>query len=182
MPAAKCSCIYTDGACSGNGGPGAYAGYGVYFEGDVLPRISQPLEGPKQTNVRGEWTAVLRAIEAIAAHPEAFTDTVTLCVDYNGIQLTLVGNPARNQRPWLTGFQARAHPVTGEWRTSTGKPVENQDLIKAVLAAEQKLRAVKKSLIWKHVRGHSGVAGNEIADKLAVAGAAEHPLAPKGKK
>ena len=168
----QCSLIYTDGACSFNGKRGAQAGFGVYFVGDALPRIAEPLAGPIQTNVRGEWTAVLRALQAMQAFPAKFTREVTIAVDYRGILQTLVGD-GKTSPPWIVGWQARAHPRTGVWTKRDGSRVANQDLIQAVWAAWHAVAQTHR-ITWRWVKAHAADAGNATADALAVAGRQSH--------
>ena len=168
-----CHVIYTDGACSANGRNGARAGFGVYYEGDALPRVSKRLPGPKQTNVRGEWSAVIEAMETIAAHPAKFGPKIVLRTDYEAIVKSLQADEVRKTAAWYKGWRRRANAVTGEWMTSKGTPIENQDLVKKAVALYERVCALPdKVFVLEWIKGHAGHAGNEIADKLAVAGAA----------
>lgn len=70
---------------------------------------------------------------------------------------------------WIPGW------IRKGWRTSTGKPVENQDLWQALLTAQ-----LDRTVTWAWVRGHTGHAENEAADRLAARGAAQGPAEGTG--
>ena len=162
----KIATIYTDGACASNGQLGARAGYGIYYEDDILPRVSRPLEGDKQTNVRAEWMAVVEAFQAIADQPQLFASPVLIYTDHEAIIKTLQG--WKGSKPWYPGWRRKAN--AGVWMKSGGGVVENQDIIKrAVDLYERVKHSHSVQLEW--VKGHNGLAGNEIADTLAVQGA-----------
>ncbi|KAH8820462.1 ribonuclease H-like domain-containing protein [Xylogone sp. PMI_703] len=147
--------VYTDGSSRGNGKVGAMAGVGVFFgEGD--PRnLSEALEGPVQTNQRAELTGLLRALQIAPKDKdlEIITDSSYSinCVD-------------KWYKKWLNNG----------WRTATGVPVTNKDLISAIriLMEERDTNGVRTELTW--TKGHSNDTGNIIADRLAVAGAMAH--------
>ncbi|KAJ2782423.1 Ribonuclease H1 [Coemansia javaensis] len=144
--------VYTDGASSRNGQHGARAGVGVYFgEGDAR-NVSEPLAGPRQTNQRAELAAVQRAVRA--ADPGVPLDIRTDS-SYSIKSLT----------EWAPRWERNG------WTTASGAPVQNQDLIRGTLAD---IRARDAPVSLTYVPGHSGVAGNEAADRLAVAGARQH--------
>jgi len=133
--------IFTDGACSGNPGPGGWAA--ILRSG----RHEKSLSGgePLTTNNRMELTAVIRGLEALK-HPSI----VTLYTDSRYVMdgATL----------WMPRWKKNG------WRTTDRKPVKNDDLWRALEAATERHR-----LNWKWVAGHSGHAGNERADALARA-------------
>ena len=134
---------YTDGACSGNPGPG---GWGVLILSDPPTRLRGGEAAT--TNNRMELTA---AIEALAAHPPGTALRVYTDSQYvkNGVT------------QWVHGWKRNG------WKTAARKPVKNQDLWQRLdgLAAE---RAVE----WAWVKGHAGDPGNEEADRLANEGMA----------
>lgn len=168
-----CSTIYTDGACSANGRHGARAGYGVYYKDDVLPRVARRLPGEKQTNVRAEWSAVIEALRSILAQPDVFAPRITLCTDYEAIVKSLQADEVRKWPPWYKGWRRRAN-AQGQWLTSKGTPIENQDLVQQAVELYERVRLLPgKVFILQWVKGHAGHEGNEIADRLAVQGAAE---------
>jgi ribonuclease HI len=131
--------IWTDGACSGNPGPG---GWGAIL---IWRGHEKELSGAEAdtTNNRMEMLAAIVALESLkrAAKVELFTDSQYL---HKGIT------------EWLPGWKARS------WRTADKKPVKNADLW-------QRLdQAVKGHEIgWRWVKGHAGNEMNERADQLA---------------
>ncbi|KAJ2742490.1 Ribonuclease H1 [Coemansia sp. BCRC 34301] len=145
--------VYTDGASSNNGKRGARAGVGVYF-GHYDPRnVSESLAGPRQTNQRAELMAILRAIEAASSNGGTDKNLV-ICTD----SMYSINCVSVWHHKW----------ANCGWVNSTGKEVENQDLIKGIL---QKTKEYQGSVQYVHVRGHAGIHGNEEADRLAVRGA-----------
>ncbi len=131
--------VYTDGACSGNPGPGGWAWVATDGRHDSGGEADS-------TNQRMELTAVLRAIEANLGELHIYSDSTYVVNCFND--------------RWYDGWLKR------DWKNSQKKPVANRDLweplIEAYLAREAEI-----SFNW--VKGHSGVAGNEEADRLAVA-------------
>jgi ribonuclease HI len=151
MASAEVVEIFTDGACLGNPGPG---GWGAVLR---LRGVEKELSGgePETTNNRMELTAAIAAIEALKRPVRArlHTDSTYL---RNGIT------------EWLAKWKAN------RWRTAARKPVRNVDLwqrLDAALAAHE--------VEWVWVRGHSGHAGNEHADRLARKAAREAQKAPR---
>jgi ribonuclease HI len=136
--------IHTDGACSGNPGPG---GWGAILEsGDHRKEIKG---GETQTtNNRMELTAAIEALEALKqpSHVELYTDSNYL---RGGIT------------QWIKKWK-----VNG-WRTSDKKPVANEELWKRLELATQ-----RHKVIWHWVKGHHGHDDNERADELAREGMA----------
>ena len=124
--------IYTDGACSGNPGPG---GWGARIEGpDGVDEIS----GGEQatTNNRMELSA---AIEALTRLPD--NSEVTLVTDSNYVKDGMTS--------WLPNWKKR------DWKTAAKKPVKNVDLWKLLDTQCQRHRVQ-----WQWVKGHSGHPGN----------------------
>ena len=137
--------IFTDGACSGNPGPG---GWGVLLRwGDT----EKELWGGERdtTNNRMELMAVIRALEALK-RPVAATLTTDSRYVRDGIT------------QWLPAWKARG------WRTADKKPVKNDDLWRRLDTA-----AAAHKVDWRWVRGHAGHPENERADALARRGLAE---------
>ena len=133
--------IYTDGACSGNPGPGGWGAVLLY--GGHRREISGA--AAQTTNNRMELTAAIRALEALT-RPTAvdlYTDSTYL---KDGITR------------WLPNWKARG------WRTAAKAPVKNRDLWEALDALVQ-----SHDVSWHWVRGHAGNAENERADALARA-------------
>src|SRR5262245_10953083 len=136
--------VYTDGACSGNPGPGGWA-WAVAPDG--IPSAS----GGEltTTNQRMEITAALEALRTLtAAHPGVPIDVVS--------DSTYVVDCFRDR--WSAKWEA-----TG-WRTSARKPVANADLWAPLVAL---VKANPVTFRW--VRGHSGDRLNDLVDRLAVA-------------
>lgn len=132
--------IYTDGACSGNPGPG---GWGAILEyGEKRLEISG-FEG-HTTNNRMELTGPIKALERLKESCEVslYSDSSYLINAFNN--------------GWLISWQKK------NWVKSDKKPVENQDLWKELL----KLCDIH-SVKWIKVRGHADNAGNNRCDQLA---------------
>lgn len=139
--------IYTDGACSGNPGPG---GWGVLLQyGDS----EKTLKGgdPNTTNNRMEMTAAIKAIEAIN---ETYTGEIILWTDSTYVMKGIT--------EWIHGWKKK------NWIKSDKKPVINTDLWKVL----DNLNS-QKNIQWNWVKGHAGVEGNERADELARQGLEE---------
>lgn len=134
--------IYTDGACSGNPGPG---GWGALL---MWNGHEKELCGGEEetTNNRMEMTAVIKALEALKepSKVELYTDSKYVM---QGIT------------EWMKGWKAKG------WKTASKKPVKNVDLWQEIDALVQ---AHDVSFHW--VKGHAGDPGNERADALAVSG------------
>ena len=132
--------IYTDGACSGNPGPGGWA-WATSPSGE--PRGSG---GEKQTtNQRMELMAVLRALEATSGAVEIVSDSsyVVKCF----------------QDRWYTGWLKRG------WKNSSNQPVANRDIWEPLISL---YLARKNEIQFRWVKGHSGEPMNELVDQLAV--------------
>jgi ribonuclease HI len=136
--------IWTDGACSGNPGPG---GWGAVMRYGLRERELSGGEVPT-TNNRMELTAAIRALEALTR-----PTSVDLYTDSQYLRGGITG--------WLAAWKKNG------WRTADKKPVKNQDLWEAL----DKLAAVH-DVRWHWVRGHNGHDENERADELARNGMA----------
>ncbi len=136
--------IYTDGACSGNPGPGGWGA--LLVSGDRR----KELKGgePQTTNNRMELMAAIMALEALkrACSIDVWTDS----------QYVRQGITS-----WLPGWK------TNGWRTADKKPVKNADLWQRLDAAR-----TRHEVRWHWVRGHAGHAQNEHVDGLAREGMA----------
>lgn len=133
--------IYTDGACSGNPGPGGWGSVLIYRG------RRRELSGGEQetTNNRMELMAVIKALQALKRSCEVKIHTDSVYV-MKGIT------------EWIEAWKAR------NWKTADKKPVKNVDLWQDL---ETALAPHKVS--WKWVKAHSGIAENERADELARA-------------
>ena len=136
--------IWTDGACSGNPGPGGW-GAVLTFDG-----TEKDLCGGEQltTNNRMELTAAIMALEALKRPCE-----IDLHTDSQYVRGGITG--------WLTGWKRNG------WKTSDKKPVKNVELWQRLEEA-----AARHQVKWHWVRGHAGDPMNERADELARRGMA----------
>jgi ribonuclease HI len=144
-PIAQHVVVHTDGACSGNPGPG---GWGAILQwGDH----QKELKGgePHTTNNRMELTAAIMALESLK-RPCA----VDLHTDSEYLRQGITG--------WINNWKRNG------WKTSDRKPVKNVDLWQRLDAA-----LARHKVNWHWVRGHSGHDLNERADELARAAIAE---------
>ena len=133
--------IYTDGACSGNPGPGGW-GAVIFDNENKQKNISGSEENT--TNNRMELSAAIMALEEVNMNSEItiFTDSTYV---KNGIT------------EWIKKWQKN------EWKSSNKKPVKNKDLwIKLNNLCQ------KNKVTWKWVKGHSNNKYNTLADKLAT--------------
>ncbi len=134
--------IYTDGACSGNPGPG---GWGAILRKDATEK---ELFGGEAltTNNRMEMRAVIEALRALKTPVEARVHTDSQYVQ-KGIS------------EWIHGWKRRG------WKTANKEPVKNEDLWRELdrLAAQHRIE-------WIWVKGHAGHVENERADELARRG------------
>ena len=140
---------YTDGACSGNPGPG---GWGVLMlaRTDGVVVKERTLQGGEAhtTNNRMELLAAISALEALTK-PTPITIITDSAYVKNGIT------------EWIAGWKRKG------WRTAGGSPVKNVELWQRLEAAQ-----AGHQVIWKWIKGHAGHAENERADELARAGMA----------
>lgn len=133
--------IFTDGACSGNPGPGGW-GAVLRYRG-----VEKELSGadPETTNNRMEMMAAIAALEALK-RPMAVSLTTDSAYLRDGIT------------KWIHGWKRRG------WKTADKKPVKNEDLWRRLDAA-----AAPHRVEWHWVKGHDGHPENERADALARA-------------
>ena len=135
--------IWTDGACSGNPGPG---GWGALLVSGAHRRELSGGE-TETTNNRMELMAAIEALNALK-HPS----TVRLYTDSTYVKDGLT--------KWIHGWKRNG------WKTAAKKPVRNKDLWQALETATQ-----RHKIDWVWVKGHAGDPGNECADSLARAAA-----------
>lgn len=135
--------VHTDGACSGNPGPGGWAAVVETREGfrEMGGREEQT------TNNRMEMRGALEALRSVppGARVHVVTDSRYLL---DGIC------------KWIHGWKRRG------WRKADGEEVLNRDLWEAL---DEAARAHGRNLTWEHVRGHSGAPLNERCDAIATA-------------
>ncbi len=134
--------IYTDGACSGNPGPGGWGAL-LRFNGHEKEMCGGEDD---TTNNRMEMMAVIKALEALTkpSQVKIYTDSKYVM---DGIT------------KWIEGWKARG------WKTAAKKPVKNKDLWQEI-----DLAVGKHSVEFEWVKGHAGHPDNERADELARAG------------
>ncbi|MFN5997587.1 MAG: ribonuclease HI [Paracoccaceae bacterium] len=140
---------YTDGACSGNPGPGGWGVLMLAREGGTVVK-ERTLQGgePLTTNNRMELLAAISALEALT-RPTELTIVTDSAYVKNGIT------------EWIAGWKRKG------WRTAGGSPVKNVELWQRREAA-----AATHKVTWRWIKGHAGHAENERADELARAGMA----------
>ncbi|XP_014271766.1 ribonuclease H1 [Halyomorpha halys] len=141
--------VYTDGACSQNGKTGAKAGIGVWFNDDHPLNVSAPVQGPATNNnaeIQAARVAITQAGLAGVRKLSIKTDSkfVINCITQ-----------------WIHKWKKN------DWKLATGGPVKNKDELIKLDNAIQDIEVVE----WIYVKGHRGIRGNEMADKLARAGA-----------
>lgn len=137
--------IYTDGACSGNPGPGGWGAL-LVWNGHEREIYGGEVE---TTNNRMELMAALNALNILKepCRIDLYTDSVYVC---DGISR------------WIEGWKKNG------WRTAAGKPVKNMELWQQLDEAR-----VRHQVKWHWVKGHAGHPENERADALARKGAEE---------
>jgi len=133
--------LYTDGACSGNPGPG---GWGALL---IWNKKEKELSGsaPDTTNNRMEMQAVIEGLRALTkpCHVKIHSDSALIVNAFN--------------QNWIKNWKKRG------WKKANKKPVENQDLWKEMLDAME-----PHNVEWVKVKGHSGHPLNDRVDALAV--------------
>jgi ribonuclease HI len=146
------SLVWTDGACSGNPGPGGWAAIVVGPDGTRPVELSGG--APHTTNNRMEYTAALEGLRSLPAGSSVcvVTDS-TLMLD--------------SMTKWIHGWKKKG------WKTSSGAPVKNQDLVRALEAEIARHGEVRWHWVKGHETGaeHAHKALNDRADQLAVAAA-----------
>lgn len=131
--------IYTDGACSGNPGPGGWGAVLIYKE------HRKKISGAERetTNNRMEIRAVIEALKALKKSSQVIVYTDSKYVQ-SGIN------------EWIHSWKANG------WKNAAKKPIKNVDLWR-----ELDEQAAKHSVEWIWVKGHSGHEFNDMADELA---------------
>lgn len=131
--------IFTDGACSGNPGPGGWAARIKHPDGSV-----HELGGAEAqtTNNRMELFAVIQALEATAD-----ADAITIVTDSEYVRKGIT--------EWIHGWKRRG------WKTAAKKPVLNQDLWRRLDSLNN------PRVTWQYTKGHAGDPDNERCDEIA---------------
>ncbi|MBZ4023636.1 ribonuclease HI [Rhodobacter sp. TJ_12] len=142
---------WTDGACSGNPGPGGWGVLMRAMDGATVVKERELSGGEADTtNNRMELMAAISALEALT-RDSAITITTDSAYVKNGVE------------SWIHGWKRNG------WRTAGKKPVKNVDLWQRLDAAQARHRVT-----WKWIKGHAGHAENERADELARMGMAPY--------
>ena len=145
---------YTDGACSGNPGPG---GWGVLLQAKDGATVvkERELKGgmAATTNNQMELMAAITALETLER-----ASTITIVTDSNYVKNGITS--------WIHGWKRNG------WKNAAKKPVANAELWQRLDTAQ-----ARHDVTWKWVKGHAGHEENERADALARAGMA--PFKPK---
>jgi ribonuclease HI len=136
--------IYTDGACSGNPGPGGW-GVAVYWNNGQVHELGGAESAT--TNNRMELQAAIAALEFAAQLEQP--DPIPVYTDSEYVKNGIT--------KWIHGWKKKG------WKTAAGKPVLNQDLWQALD------RLNSNRVTWRYVRGHAGNEGNERCDAIARA-------------
>ena len=144
--------IYTDGACSGNPGPGGWGA--ILMSGTHRKEINGG--EPETTNNRMELLAAINALEALKRPSKVELHTDSQYVK-NGIG------------SWIHGWKRNG------WRTADRKPVKNAELWQRLDTAR-----LRHEVEWHWVKGHAGHPENERADELARQAIAEMKAAARG--
>lgn len=138
--------IWTDGACSGNPGPGGWGAILTYNSHE------KELKGGESdtTNNRMELTAAIQSLDALTRR-----STVSVHTDSSYVKDGIT--------KWMVNWKARG------WKTAGKKPVKNKDLWEQL-----DLQILNHDVTWFWVKGHAGNEMNERADELARAGMAPY--------
>ncbi|MEL6794883.1 MAG: ribonuclease HI [Pseudomonadota bacterium] len=148
---------YTDGACSGNPGPGGWGAILMARDGEREIKRRELNGGEANTtNNRMELTAAIEALNALGR-----PTTITLVTDSTYVKDGLT--------KWIHGWKRNG------WKTAAKKPVKNEDLWRALDEA-----VTRHDVRWEWVKGHAGHPENERADELAREGMA--PFKPEKPK
>lgn len=140
---------YTDGACSGNPGPGGWGALLIAREGETVLKTRELKGGEAMTtNNRMELSAAIAALDALTKQTD-----VTIVTDSTYVKDGLT--------KWIHGWKRNG------WKTAAKKPVKNEDLWRLLDDAVARHRVT-----WEWVKGHAGHEENERADELAREGMA----------
>jgi ribonuclease HI len=145
--------LWTDGACSGNPGPGGWAAILVARRADatIAKRVELSGAEPETTNNRMELRAVIEGLRALE-RPTA----VTVHIDSAYVMDAFA-------RGWLARWSTRG------WLTAAKQPVKNRELWEELLVL-----VGRHTVTWTKVKGHAGIELNERCDELAVAACRGH--------
>ena len=138
---------YTDGACSGNPGPGGWGVLLLAKDGDAVLKERELCDGAAlTTNNQMELTAAIEALNALDK-----PSRITVVTDSSYVKDGITS--------WIHGWKKRG------WKTANKKPVKNEELWRALDYA-----VGRHQVTWEWVKGHAGHPENERADELARRG------------
>ena len=137
--------LYTDGACSGNPGPGGWGSVFYNFKTKKVFELGGAESGT--TNNRMEMLAIIEGLQLAVTQK---INSILVLTDSTYV--------IRGYTQWRHGWKKRG------WINAEGQPVLNQDLWKDLEKAGSTLK-----IEWRYVRGHQGTPGNERVDEIAVA-------------
>lgn len=147
--------IYTDGSSRGNPGPGGWAAI-LITDTEVIE-----LGGSEDhtTNNRMELVGAIKGLREIPSTEHRTQNTerieeVEVCTDSQYVK--------KGMMEWINGWMAKG------WKTSTKKPVMNQDLWEELYKEEKRLKDAGIAISWTYVKAHVGVPLNERADMIAT--------------
>lgn len=135
--------IYTDGGCSGNPGPGAWA-Y-ILIEPEATTRNAGFVA--ETTNNRMELRAVIEALQAVRQRGDSACAQIELFTDSQYVKNGITD--------WIHNW------IRNGWKTRSKQPVKNQDLWKLLLSSSSTM-----SIHWRWLQGHAGDRHNEACDRL----------------
>jgi ribonuclease HI len=143
--------VYTDGACSGNPGPGGWAMV-AYFDDNQVHEEGGAAD--QTTNNRMELQGAIAALEFLLAVGQ--TQPVALYTDSEYVKKGITA--------WVAGWKRKG------WKTAAGKDVQNQDLWQKLDDLHTQVnQQMERPVDWRYVRGHSGDRGNDRCDEIARA-------------
>jgi len=149
---------FTDGACSGNPGPGGWGALLIARDGETVLKERELNGGePETTNNRMELLAAINALESLSR-----PSTITIVTDSQYVKNGVTS--------WIFGWKKNG------WKTSAKKPVKNAELWQRLDRAQ-----AQHDVVWEWVKGHAGHPENERADTLARAGMAPFKPDPNNK-
>ncbi len=150
--------IYTDGSSRGNPGPGGWASI-IITDNEVIEL------GGGERNTTNNRMELLGAIEGLKHLSSRITNneeritSVEVCTDSEYVK--------KGMTEWIEGW------IKKGWKTSTKKPVLNQDLWETLYAEEKRLKDERIKVTWTYVKAHVGIPLNERADTIATSCADE---------
>lgn len=146
--------IFTDGACSENPGPGGWGAVIATHEGNQI------LKGFEEetTNNRMELTAVVKVLSHIMANGITGFNPAKDKIEIHSDSAYVIN--AINDK-WIIKWKLNG------WKTTKGKDVKNRDLWEEFMSLTMAFKSSKMSIQFVKVKGHKGIALNELADEIA---------------